>query len=76
MCEKCNNDGREYTHVSDLSMVMVEAFQGTDGKDAPIILNDNAGDRYWKITGMLWNETLKVYELIFEWSEKWDSSDL
>jgi hypothetical protein len=75
MCQKCVDDNHDYTHVSDLSIMMTEAFNDTNGKDARIILNDNAGDRYWKVRCMGWNETLQAYELVFEWSEKWFPGD-
>jgi len=73
MCQKCVDDGVEYTHVSDLAMMVTEAFTNADGKDAPIILYDNAGDHYHHIDGVEFDENRKVYVMVFEWRRKYNA---
>lgn len=70
MCTKCTEDNREYTHMSDLAMLLTEAFNASNGADLPIIVDDLAGDRYWEIARIVHNEEAGRYELGFSYGSK------
>lgn len=71
MCQKCADDDREYTHLSDLAMMLTEAFTNIDGKDLPIILDDNAGDKYWNIFGVSFDRRQGIYRVDFKYGDKY-----
>lgn len=70
MCQKCTDDNYDYTHLSDVAMMLTKAFQESGGQDLPIVADDNAGDVYCKVTHVSHDLARNRFKLHFEYGSR------